>query len=167
MDVILAHQGGLETAVAALGTSVTAEHAKRLRQIAEQEAVLFLDSDDAGKRAAERAAPLLLAAGFQRTRVLVLKEDKDPGDFFARGATHEEFERLLARDGVASIDFLLERHGLRRARSFEERMEVARGVGEALAALSDPLARKGALAHVARELDLPVDALLAALGRTP
>src|SRR6185369_13387250 len=137
LDVILAHQGGLDVAVAALGTAVTPDHARRLRQLAPR-ALLFLDGDEAGKRAAERAVPLLLAQAIA-ARVLVLKEDKDPGDYFARGSTREAFEEHAARAAVGAIDFLLERHGLRRAASFEEKMQVARAVAEALAPLEDPL----------------------------
>jgi len=163
LDVILAHQGGLENAIAALGTSVTADHARHLRRLAPQ-AVLFLDGDDAGQRAAERAVPLLLSAALD-ARVLVLKQDKDPGDYFARGATLADFSTLLKHEGVGGIDFLLERHGLRRAGSFEERMQVARAVAEALAPIDEPLTRKTLMAHVARQLDLPLDGILGALGR--
>jgi len=152
LDVILAHQGGLDVAVAALGTAVTPDHARRLRQLAPR-ALLFLDGDEAGKRAAERAVPLLLAQAIA-ARVLVLKEDKDPGDYFARGSTREAFEELAARDAVGALDFLLERHGLRRAASFEEKMQVARAVAEALSPLEDPLMKGEALTHVARQLDL-------------
>jgi DNA primase len=163
MDVILAHQGGLEIAVAALGTAVTAEHARHLRRLAPR-ALLFLDGDEAGKRAAERAAPLLLAESIA-TRVLVLKEDKDPGDFFARGSTLEEFEKLATRDGVGALDFLLERHGLRRASSFEEKMQVASAVAAALAPIEDPLMKGEALTHVARQLDLDPRGVVAKFGR--
>jgi DNA primase len=163
MDVILAHQGGLEIAVAALGTAVTSEHARHLRRLAPR-ALLFLDGDEAGKRAAERAAPLLLAESIA-TRVLVLKEDKDPGDFFARGSTLEEFEKLATRDGVGALDFLLERHGLRRASSFEEKMQVASAVAAALAPIEDPLMKGEALTHVARQLDLDPRGVVAKFGR--
>ena len=165
LDVILAHQGGLDVAVAALGTAVTPDHARRLRQLAPR-ALLFLDGDEAGKRAAERAVPLLLAQSIA-ARVLVLKEDKDPGDYFARGSTREAFEELSARDAVGALDFLLERHGLRRAASFEEKMQVARAVAEALAPLEDPLMKGEALTHVARQLDLDPRGVVTKYGKVP
>src|SRR6185369_4305563 len=146
-----------------LGTAVTPDHARRLRQLAPR-ALLFLDGDEAGKRAAERAVPLLLAQAIA-ARVLVLKEDKDPGDYFARGSTREAFEELAARDAVGAIDFLLERHGLRRAASFEEKMQVARAVAEALAPLEDPLMKGEALTHVARQLDLDPRGVVVKYGR--
>jgi DNA primase len=165
MDVILAHQGGLDTTVAALGTSVTAEHAKYLARLA-QKAIVFLDSDAAGQRAAERAVPLLLGEKIE-ARVLVLSGDKDPGDYFARGATRAEFETLLEQDGVSGVDYLLARAGRREARSIDDRIRVARRVGEALALVTDPLARASAVTRVAHELDLPATELDAALGLRP
>jgi DNA primase len=161
LDVILAHQGGLDVAVAALGTSVTSEHAKQLARLAPK-AVLFLDGDPAGQRAAERAVPLLLAEKLE-VRVLVLTSDKDPGDYFARGATRDDFEKLLASDGVSGLDYLLERAGRREARSIDDKVRVARKVGEALALVVDPLARAGHVTALERELDLPHGSLEAAL----
>jgi DNA primase len=162
LDVILAHQGGLDTAVAALGTAVTQEHARHLSRLAPR-AVLFLDGDQAGQRAAERAVPILLAEKLE-VRVLVLQSDKDPGDFFARGSTRADFDALLAKDGVSGLDYLLSRAGRRDARTIEDRVRVARRVGESLAQIADPLARASAVAHLARELDLPTTDLDATLG---
>ena len=165
MDVVLAHQAGLDLAIAALGTSVTAEHCKHLFRIAPN-AVLFLDGDDAGQRAAERAVPLLLAEKLA-VKVLVLKVDKDPGDFFARGATREEFEALVDKDGVSGLHYLLQRAGRAGARTLDDRIRVARQVGEALGEVSDPLARASHVEELARELDLPTTELDRALGLRP
>jgi DNA primase len=162
MDVILAHQGGLDMAVAALGTSVTAEHAKLLARLAPK-AVLFLDGDPAGQRAAERAVPLLIGERLD-VRVLVLTSDKDPGDYFARGSSRADFEALLEKDGTGGVDYLLERAGRRDARTIDDRIRVARRVAEALAQVGDPLARGAAVSHVARQLDLPSTELDQALG---
>ncbi|MSR46040.1 MAG: DNA primase [Planctomycetes bacterium] len=164
MDVILAHQGGLTSAIAALGTAVTPEHAKALGRMAPK-AVLFLDSDEAGQRAAERAVPILLAEKID-VRVFVLREDKDPGDFFARGATREGFDGLLQREGVAAIEFLIARAGGKAARGgggIDERIAVARKVGAAFADVRDPLVRTALIEHLARTLDLPAENLDAAI----
>ncbi len=165
MDVILSHQGGLDTAVAALGTSVTADHAKQLARLAPK-AVLFLDSDEAGKRAAERAVPLLLAEKLD-VRVLVLAADKDPGDFFARGATRAEFDTLLATDAQLGIEFLIARSGGGAARSIDDRIRIARRIGESFQRVADPLVRAAVVANLARALDLPASDLDLALGLRP
>ncbi len=162
MDVILAHQGGLDLAIAALGTSVTADHARHLARLAPK-AVLFLDSDTAGQRAAERAVPLLVAEKLD-VKVLVLKGDKDPGDYFARGASRADFDLLLQRDAVAGLEFLIERAGGRTARAIEERIRIARQVGANFQGLADPLVRTQVVEHLARALDLPAADLDVALG---
>jgi len=162
LDVILSHQGGLTTAVAALGTAITPDHARAFKRL-EARVVLFLDSDEAGQRAAERAVPILMAAQLE-VKVLVLREDKDPGDFFARGKTREEFDALLQRDGVAAIEFLIARSGGRAARGIDERIAVARKVAAAFEGQAEPLVRAALINHLARSLDLPAENLDAALG---
>ncbi|MBL8841442.1 MAG: DNA primase [Planctomycetes bacterium] len=162
MDVILAHQGGLDLAIAALGTSVTADHARHLARLAPK-AVLFLDSDAAGQRAAERAVPLLLAEKLD-VKVLVLKGDKDPGDFFARGAMRADFDALLASEAVGGLEFLVERAGGRSARAIEERIRIARQVGANFQGVADPLVRTAVVEQLARSLDLPAGDLDVALG---
>ncbi len=164
MDVILAHQGGLPIAIAALGTAVTPEHAKHLARMAKRGAVLFLDSDEAGQRAAERAAPILLAEKLD-VRVLVLRADKDPGDFFARGADRAEFDRLLQQDGLPAIEFLIARNGGRAARGIDERIQVARKVGAALTELRDSLGRAAVVTHLAQALDLPAEGIATAMAQ--
>ncbi|MEG1304606.1 MAG: toprim domain-containing protein, partial [Oscillospiraceae bacterium] len=54
MDVIAIHQAGFSNAVAALGTAMTAEHARLISQYAD-EVVLAYDVDIAGQKATARA----------------------------------------------------------------------------------------------------------------
>jgi DNA primase len=78
-DVLMAHQHGVETVVAALGTSLTTEHAKVLRRYAER-IVLVFDSDVAGRAAANRALEVCLT-GKVDIRLAFVPEGKDPCDF--------------------------------------------------------------------------------------
>jgi DNA primase len=159
LDVILAHQRGVTAAVAALGTSVTADHARALARLAEA-AILFLDSDDAGLRAAQRGAPLLLAEKMD-VRVLVPRGVKDPGDYFAAGAGREEFERLLTEHSQPALEFLLDRAGRREASSIEDRIQVVRRLGAMADGIADPLVRSACARGVARALDLPEEGVAA------
>ena len=79
MDVISMHQAGFHNAVASLGTSLTSGHAALLKRYTD-EVILSYDSDEAGRRAALRAIPLLKEAGL-RTKVLSLHPYKDPDEF--------------------------------------------------------------------------------------
>lgn len=91
-DCLMAHQHGFTNAVATLGTALTPEHADLLRRFGEA-VVLVFDSDDAGKRAAQRALPIFLAQRLD-VRLVCVPDGKDPCDFLvAHGAT--AFEAVL------------------------------------------------------------------------
>lgn len=91
-DVLMAHQHGVSTVVAALGTSLTSEHAKVLRRYAER-IVLVFDSDTAGRAAANRALEVCLT-GKVDIRLAFVPEGKDPCDFVIE-AGPEAFEEVI------------------------------------------------------------------------
>ncbi len=82
MDLVSLFQAGLKNVAASMGTALTAEHAKLLKRLTTNVVVLF-DSDEAGKRAAERSLPLLLAAGLY-PKGLILTEAKDPDEYVTK-----------------------------------------------------------------------------------
>ncbi len=83
-DVLSLHQAGFEEAVAACGTSLTAEHLGVLSRLSTRAIALF-DSDAAGVRAAVRSLEMFLAAGVEPLR-LDLGDAKDPDELIqARG----------------------------------------------------------------------------------
>ena len=59
MDVIGCQQAGVANVVATLGTALTEQHVNLLRRFTNR-LVLVFDSDEAGRRAADRAIELLL-----------------------------------------------------------------------------------------------------------
>ena len=61
-DVIALHEAGIATAVATLGTALTARHVRLLARFAKRVVYLF-DGDEAGQRAADRAAGVPGPAG--------------------------------------------------------------------------------------------------------
>ncbi len=94
MDVIALHQAGFTNAVAALGTSFTADHANLIARYAD-EAVLIFDSDEAGQKGAARAMSLLRNTGVH-IRVVRIPDGKDP-DEFLRNHDPEAFKLLIDR----------------------------------------------------------------------
>ena len=84
MDVIGLYQAGFKNAVASLGTAFGQNHARLMKKYAEG-VVLAFDGDEAGKRAAARAIPILVENGL-RVRVLDLDRDnaKDPDEYIAK-----------------------------------------------------------------------------------
>ncbi|HEV3342107.1 MAG TPA: DNA primase [Pirellulales bacterium] len=92
-DVVIAHQCGLENAVAVLGTALGEQHIGILRRFADR-VLLVLDGDEAGRRRADEILELFVSAQMD-LRILTLPDDLDPADFLlARGK--EPFEQLLA-----------------------------------------------------------------------
>lgn len=97
MDVIALHKAGFENSVASLGTSFTTEQARMIAKYA-QTAVICYDSDEAGKKAAERAIPILKSAGLA-VKVLEIPGGKDP----------DEFMKKYGEDGAVRFKRLLEK----------------------------------------------------------
>ena len=105
-DVIAAHQAGAENVVATLGTALTAKHARVLRRYAEQ-VVLIFDADEAGSRAAERAAGLFLGEELD-VAIATLPGGLDPADLLAQEDGLERWNRALA-EARDALDYLLDR----------------------------------------------------------
>lgn len=104
MDTISLHQAGFDSAVASLGTSLTAEHAQLLTRYF-QNAVISYDGDAAGVAAAQRAIPILEKAGLN-VKVLRVRGAKDPDEFIKKYG-REAFLKLLDQS-ENHIDYRLE-----------------------------------------------------------
>lgn len=79
MDVIAAHQFGLNQAVATLGTALTADHLRILRRYTQRLYICF-DADSSGVAAMLRSSELFEAAEME-ARVVLLSEGRDPDEF--------------------------------------------------------------------------------------
>lgn len=84
-DVIMAHQHGIEWSVAVLGTAVSRQHLKHLRQYCSQ-VILLLDSDIAGWKSSDRSVDTFVEEEFD-VKIAQLPSGYDPCDFLvAEGA---------------------------------------------------------------------------------
>ncbi|MGQ0553965.1 MAG: DNA primase [Planctomycetota bacterium] len=147
-DVMMAHQSGLDEAVATMGTSFTVDHLKLVRTRVSN-LVLVFDGDAAGQQAAERAARMVLSAGLE-CRVLLLPSDMDPCDWFA---THSraDFDAFLETEGLGSVAFLCRRMLAQHDAGLPGlRERVAREALDLCQRLEDPLRRESIVADVAR-----------------
>ncbi|MGC1381806.1 MAG: DNA primase [Candidatus Baltobacteraceae bacterium] len=96
LDCIALHQAGFENAVAALGTSFTAEQAAEIRKYAEYVFLCF-DGDAAGSAAATKAVDVASKAiehAGSAVRIVLLPPGDDP-DSFVRAQGAAAFRRLL------------------------------------------------------------------------
>ena len=105
MDVISLNQAGFDSAVATLGTAITAEQARLMRQYA-QKVVISYDSDGAGQKATMKAINLLGEAGIE-ARVLQMSGAKDPDEYVKKYGA-DGFRMLLEQSGGA-ISFELKK----------------------------------------------------------
>lgn len=103
LDVIACHEAGLDTAVATLGTSLSEDHAALLGRWAQKATVLY-DCDEAGRRAAERAADALRGAGLE-VSVALLPAGEDPDSLLRSGGV--EALRKAASEGLTPLAFRL------------------------------------------------------------
>lgn len=156
MDVIALHQAGFTNAVAALGTSFTSGHASLIKRYVKK-VVLTFDSDDAGKKAAMRAIPILREA-VDSIRVLNMEPYKDPDEFIkALGA--DEFEKRI---NDAENFFMFEMHYIRAGydaddpESFTAFCDRAAGM---LAGFREEIERANYINAVSREFNIPSDML--------
>jgi DNA primase len=150
-DVILCHQAGVRAVAAGLGTALTSENARTLRGL-RVPVVLVYDGDEAGQRAAERAAELLLASGIEGS-VAILEGDLDPAELVvARGP--EALERAVA-SAAGLFEYRLARALARRdATSLDGRRSVAEEMLAVVAKVTDPVRRDVAFRLLSERLGL-------------
>ncbi|MBQ8801404.1 MAG: DNA primase, partial [Clostridium sp.] len=156
MDTIALHQAGFDSAVASLGTSLTAEHAQLLARYFQQ-AVIAYDSDGAGVAAAQRAIPLLEKAGL-KVRVLRMTGAKDP-DEYIKGFGREAFARLLDQS-ENQVDYRLEQ--IRKKFNLEDdvqRVAFLQEAAQLIASLHSPVEREIYGGHAAQTAGVTNEAM--------
>lgn len=97
MDVIALHAAGITNAVATLGTAITSEQARVMSRYTKK-VVISYDSDEAGRKAADRAIKILGEVGLD-VSVLNIPGSKDP-DEYIKTYGKEKFAQLI--DGAKS-----------------------------------------------------------------
>ncbi len=156
MDVIALHQAGFTNAVAALGTSFTADHARLLARYTE-EVVLIFDADAAGKKGAQRAIGLLRETGM-RIRLVTIPDGKDPDEFIRKNGP-ERFKLLVER-AANDVEYRLMELGQRHLLNTSEgKVQYLKEATALLAELNDPLERDVYVGRLAQDLSVSKDAL--------
>jgi len=103
VDVVSLHQAGFDSAVASLGTSLTAEQARLLSRFT-KEIIIAYDNDGAGQKASQRAISLLEKLDL-RVRVLQMTEAKDPDEYIKKKGP-DAFQNLIDRS-EGQLDYRL------------------------------------------------------------
>jgi len=148
-DVIAAHQEGVESVVATLGTALTRDHARLLRRFTER-VVLIFDADDAGAKASRRGVETILEEDLE-IRIARLPAGVDPCDLvLSRGA-----DALREALGEASefFEFCLEAACAEHGRSsVHGRTRIAERLLDLIAKVRNPVRQGLFLRRLSEEL---------------
>ncbi len=165
-DCIGMHQAGVKNTLALCSTALTAGHLGLLARAEAKELVLLLDGDEAGRKAVERLAGALLAAGAV-TRVAVLPQGEDP-DTFARKEGQEGVARLLQSAQPLTNHLFATLLPEGKAASFEAKMAALDRLKPVTTSLPVGLTRSAFFGGLSTHFGLPASELETALrGKVP
>jgi DNA primase len=162
MDALSLHIGGFPTAVAPLGTALTAEQADLLKRYANRVYLLY-DSDAAGLRATFRAGDVLLAAGCH-PMVVSFPPGEDPDSVLRREGA--DALRGYISDAVDILERklqILERQGY--LDSIEGKRRAVDGLLSTLRSVRDPALLDIYLGRAAERTGVRRDTLVGEVAR--
>ena len=102
MDMVMSHQAGVSNTIASSGTALTELHLRKIQKLTNR-IIIAYDSDEAGEKAARRAAELALQLGME-VKVTSLPKGEDPASVAQKNS--EEWKEAL-RKSEHIIDFAL------------------------------------------------------------
>ena len=126
MDVIVAHQSGIQNVVGTLGTALTVNHLRSLSRFT-KEVILTFDSDTAGINAARRSVDLFLNSEIN-AKVLLLPAGEDPDSYIRKYGKVSFVELFKGAKGIIEfeIDRIIENwSNLNQRDSIDARVRVA------------------------------------------
>ena len=163
VDLVASHQAGWGNTVAVSGTAFTPEHAALVHRMTEN-LVIALDADEAGLKAAGRAARAAMQSGLN-VKVAQLPEGLDPADLILKeGADAWKDSIKNAKDIVT---FLLDVLAARMPARDTFRRAVETAVLPFVADVKSPIAREQYLHEIAGRLGVSESAVAEALARMP
>ena len=162
-DLLSLYDQGVKEVVATLGTALTAQHVRLLRGLSAEWYLVF-DADEAGLKAALRAAPIFLNANLF-PKVVILPAGEDPDSFVRR---HGPTAFYALKDAAQDIfDFMLEHPSRRYPATPEGKLRLFQELRPAFEAIKDPVVFELELARVAEKLSVSEAALRRALKEKP
>jgi len=150
-DVLALHAAGIRTAVAPMGTSLTAEQAQLLARYT-RTAVVAFDGDEAGADATRRCLPALQSAGLEG-RVIRFDEMDDPDTFVRREGEEALREKFDSAPPLVkwAIDYVLASPGA----PVERKIGSLERAAEILNEVEDESIRQEYIRDISRRLETP------------
>lgn len=163
MDVISMHQAGFDSAVASLGTALTAQQCNIISRLGKKEVILSYDSDGPGQKAASRAIDLLSEVGV-RARVLKMDGAKDPDEFIGKYGA-QAFSSLIDNSSGA-IDYQMDKLSAGIDLNTDDgRAEYLQKAVPFLAGVRNELDRAVYISRAAKTADIPANTITTAVER--
>lgn len=163
VDLLASHQAGWGNTVAVSGTAFTPEHAGLVHRMTDN-LLLALDADEAGIKAAGRAARAALQSGLN-VKVARLPTGLDPADLILKEGP-DAWKKVIreAKDIITFLLDVLQEHTPQKDRF---RKVVESVVLPFLADVQSPIAREQHVQEIARRLGVSERAVVDSLARVP
>mgnify|MGYP001293072859 CR=1 FL=1 len=156
LDVIQAHQSGIEYVVASLGTALTRDQIKTLKRYT-QNVVIAYDADSPGQAATVRGLDLLRQEGVN-IRVAILPGGDDPDSLIKREGK-EAFEQIIAKAKDLfsfKLEYLLQHEEVS---TVEGKAQAVKRILPLLAEVNSVVAREAYIKIMAQEIGVSEEAI--------
>lgn len=163
MDLLMSHEAGWGNTVAVSGTAFTPEHVTLIKRMTEN-LVIALDADQAGIKAAGKAARVALQGGMN-VKVAQLPAGSDPADLILKEGV--EAWRGAIRDSKDIITFLLDVLYAHAPERDKFRRNVEAVVLPFLSDVQSPIAREQYVREIARRLNVSESAVMETFKNVP
>lgn len=156
IDVIACHQAGITNTIGCMGTALTTQHVRKIKQLVEN-VILCLDGDSAGANATYKAIDVLKEGGLN-VRVVRLMGAKDPDEFIKKYGK-ESFLDVLS-SAIDCVDFVLTDSA--KKYNLSDNADRSKYIQESLTYISkfsSPAEQEIYLSVVQKLVKVPIDAL--------
>lgn len=163
IDVIACHQAGITNTIGCMGTALTSQHTRKIKQLVEN-VILCLDGDSAGANATYKAIDVLKEGGLN-VKVVRLVGAKDPDEFIKKYGK-EKFLDVLS-SAIDCVDFVL--NDSSKKYDLNNNSDRTKYIQESLnyiSKFSTPAEQEVYLGVVQKLVKIPIDALRKSLNAT-
>ncbi len=163
IDVIACHQAGITNTIGCMGTALTSQHTRKIKQLVEN-VILCLDGDSAGANATYKAIDVLKEGGLN-VKVVRLVGAKDPDEFIKKYGK-EKFLDVLS-SAIDCVDFVL--NDSAKKYDLNNNADRTKYIQESLnyiSKFSTPAEQEVYLGVVQKLVKIPIDALRKSLNAT-
>lgn len=161
MDLIMSHQAGVYNTVASSGTALTELHLRKIQKLSNRVIVAY-DSDEAGGKAAGRAAELALSMGME-AKVASLMKGEDPASVIK---DNPEKWKVALRESEHLVDFVLNK-ALREYEGRNLTREILKNVLPLVSLIKSDIEKSQFVKKIALKMKVGEEDVLADLKKAP